>query len=160
MKYIILTASLLIGLKSSGQSLTQYKSLLVYKISEYVMWPGDPAQVSVKTVGDSDVHKVLTKFAARKDHIEVSNVSGADQIGDCHMVFLPESQSAQINSFRSQIGHSSVLVVSEDKNLIGRGADIVIYTENGKLKYIVNEATISAKGMTASKKLAMLGASL
>lgn len=148
------------SLSALSQDTDKYKSLLIYKISEYIVWPDNPDNIKIGTVGESNVGAVLASFAERRDHMTVSSVHHANQIGNCNMIYLPESQASQLKYYRMKISANSVLVVSENKDDIKRGADIVIYTENGKLKYIVNESTITGKGMIPSKKLSSLGSSI
>ena len=160
MKHVLYLAFIVLAQISKSQDLAQYKSLLVYKISEYVMWPGNPEVINVKTFGQSDVNKYLSKFAQKKEHLNVSEMNQASDMKDCHLIFLPESHSGKFSNIRALTRELGVLVVSEDKSMISKGADIVVFVENDKLKYIINEGSISAKGMIASKKLAVLGASI
>ena len=160
MKYIILLILITSTQTVMSQRTTQYKSLLVYKISEYVVWPNNPEKVNIGTFGRTEVHDVLTKFARKKDHMTVSSLNQVSDLGNCHLVYLPEEQSGLLSDIRSKIGNTSVLIVSEDKDMIRKGADVVIFMDNGKLKYVVNEGSIMAKGMTPSRKLAALGTNL
>ncbi|MFY0628318.1 MAG: YfiR family protein [Reichenbachiella sp.] len=158
--FIILICSVLIAYSANAQNESKYKSLLIYKISEYIVWPSVEGQIQLGAVGNSDINDMLMSFSNKREHMNVVNIDDSGQLGNCQMVYLPESQEEQLKLFRAKVGFNSVLIVSEVKEHITKGADIVVFTENRKLKFIVNEKTINQKGMIASKKLATLGDSI
>lgn len=144
----------------SAQSENRFKALLVYKISEYVVWPDDQQPIIVGVAGDSEMYKTLLAFSQKRDHIKVIQVNNPEEVKNCHMVYVPTAKSELMPHYRMHIASSSILVLSEDKGLIKKGADITIFTENNRLKYVVNEGTIKGKGMVASGKLLSLGNSM
>lgn len=159
---IWLVAVLVLLASSFGlaQSEMRYKALLVYKISEYVVWPDGKQQVIVGVAGDSEMYNTLNDFAQKRDHIKVVKLNDPKEVINCHMVYVTSENSNMMPHYRMHIASKSILVLSEDKDLIKKGADITIFTENSKLKYVVNEGTISGKGMVASGKLLSLGRSM
>lgn len=138
----------------------KFKALLVYKFTEYIVWPNSPAVIKVGVMGNSPIYDELVRFASRKENLEVVKLNNTSEAANCHLVYLSEAQGGLIRPLYASLFEKSVLLVSEDKAHIQKGANAVIYISEGKLKYIMNEQSISIKGMIPSKRLASLGESL
>lgn len=143
----------------SGES-DKFKALLVYKFTEYIVWPNSPSTIKVGVMGNSPIYDELVRFASRKENLEVVKLVNTSDAANCHLVYLSEAQGGLIKPLYASLYEKSVLLVSENKSHIQKGANAVIYISEGKLKYIMNEQSISIKGMIPSKRLASLGESL
>ena len=157
---LIYLITLLLSFSATAQSTDSYKSLLLYKFAEYINWPNSDGEVKVGSVGNSAIYTKLAAFAAKREHMSVVSIAHAGELSDCDMVFLSDGYGDQLKYFRAKIQYNSVLVVSENKDDILRGADIVMFEEGGKMKFILNERTIQDKGLIASKRLSTLAYSM
>lgn len=138
----------------------KFKALLVYKFTEYIVWPNSPAVIKVGVMGNSQVYDELVRFASRKDNLEVVKINNTDDADQCHLVYLSKAQGGLIRPLYAALYQKSILLVSEDKGHIQKGANAVVFLTDGKLSYIMNEQSITMKGMIPSKRLASLGQSL
>lgn len=156
-----LTLSLIVltSVQSQAQE-SKFKALFIYKFAEYIEWPSGKTNVTVGMAGKSDVSKELSNFAASKGNMTVLDIAGPSDASKCDIIFLPTSASGQIGAYNSAIGGKSVLVVSEDSDLTGKGSDIGFYLESGKLRFLISEKSIRDKKMTPSSKLLALGKSI
>lgn len=138
----------------------KFKALLIYKFTEYIVWPDSPSVIKVGVLGNSPIYNELVRFAERKENLEVVKLNNTSEASSCHLVYLSEAQGGLIKPLYASLYEKSVLLVSEDKGHIQKGANAVVYISEGRLKYIMNEQSISIKGMIPSKRLASLGESL
>lgn len=138
----------------------KFKALFIYKFAEYVEWKDAGKTTTIGVVGESDVFNELSSFAAAKDNISVIKISGTNDATKCNIIFLPESASAKGKDFANAIGDKSILLVSDKKELTGKGSDIGFFTEGGKLRFLISEQDIRRKNMTPSGKLLALGKSI
>lgn len=153
-----LTLSLLVLSTVSSQAQeSKFKALFIYKFAEYIEWPSGQSNVTVGIAGKSDVSKELSNFAASKGNMTVLDISGPSDVSKCDIVFLPSAEGGQISAYNSAIGGKSVLVVSENSDLTGKGSDIGFYLESGKLRFLISEKSIRDKKMIPSSKLLALG---
>ena len=160
MKKLILGLVLVVATFSTNSSYAQeskFKALFIYKFAEYVEWPSGDKNVTVGVVGKSTVFKELSTFAASKGNMTVINISSPTESSKCDIVFVPKSQDGQVKSYSSSIGSKSILLVSENSALTGKGSDIGFYLESGKLRFLISEKDIRAKKMVPSTKLMALG---
>ncbi|SMD32363.1 protein of unknown function [Reichenbachiella faecimaris] len=157
---IVFGLALILGILSSFQSQAQeskFKALFIYKFAEYIEWPSGKKNVTVGVAGKSDVSKELSNFAASKGNMTVLDIAGPGDVNKCDIVFLPKSIDNQVSAYNSAIGGKSVLVVSENSDLTGKGSDIGFYLESGKLRFLISEKSIRDKKMIPSSKLLALG---
>ena len=157
---IIFGLVLFLGLALTNQCHAQeskFKALFIYKFAEYIEWPSGKKNVTVGMAGKSGVSKELSNFAASKGNMTVLDIGGPSDTGKCDIIFLPNSEGSKIADYNSAIGGKSILVVSENSELTGKGSDIGFYLESGKLRFLIDEKSIRNKKMTPSSKLLALG---
>ena len=141
-------------------ALAKYKALLVYKVSEYIIWPNADGPKTIGVFEDSDIYSSLSEFAAKKEDIKIVKLKTASDVLLCQLVFVSSNHDAELYNYAKAISNNSILLVSDLKKNIHKGADLVVYSESNQLKYIVNDSKISFKGMTPSQKLSALGQSI
>lgn len=149
-----------ISYQQSNAQESKFKALFIYKFSEYIEWPSGKQNVTVGMAGKTGVSKELSTFAASKGNMTVLNIGGPSEAGKCDIIFLPKSQDSLVSAYNSAIQGKSVLVVSENSDLTGKGSDIGFYLESGKLRFLISEKSIRDKKMIPSSKLLALGKSI
>ncbi|MEO9850809.1 MAG: YfiR family protein [Reichenbachiella sp.] len=142
----------------SGE-MDKHKALLIYKFTEYIVWPDTPDKITVGVLGDSPIYDELVRFAARKENLEVIKLTSTKDADQCQLVYLSKAQGGLMKPLFASLYQTSVLLVSEDKSHIQKGANAVVYESEGKLSYIMNEQSIKIKGMIPSRRLASLAQS-
>lgn len=157
----IIVAALCMTLSFSSQAdqMDKYKALLISKFTEYIVWPDTPEKITVGVLGDSQIYEELVRFASRKENLEVIKLTSTDDATKCQLVYLSKAQGDLMKPLFASLYKSSVLLISEDKNHIQKGANAVVYVADGKLSYIMNEQSIKIKGMIPSRRLASLAQS-
>lgn len=156
---ILITGALLVGLLSSLATNAQeskFKALFIYKFAEYIEWPDGSKDITIGVAGKSDVFDELSTFAASKTNVNVIKISSPSEVSKCKILFLPDSQNASASGYKAAIGSKSILVVSDEKSLVGPGSDIGFFTEGGKLRFQLSESNIKQKKMIPSSKLLAL----
>ena len=156
---ILITSLLFVGLLSSISTNAQeskFKALFIYKFAEYIEWPGGSKDITIGVAGKTDVYDELSAFAASKSNITVIKIGAPAEVSKCQILFLPESQNAMAGAYKNSVGSKSILIVSDEKSLVGPGSDIGFFTEGGKLRFKLSESNIKQKSMVASSKLLAL----
>lgn len=149
----------LMGHQSMAQE-DKFKALFLYKFVEYTEWPTGTREITIGVVGESPVYNELAGFAASKENLTVVKIQSSAEVKKCEVVFLPNTKNNLLDQFNSTIGSSSILLVSEDGDLVGQGSDIGFYLEGGKLRFLISEKDIKEKKMIPNSKLMALGKSI
>ncbi|SMD32367.1 protein of unknown function [Reichenbachiella faecimaris] len=158
--FVVAVLCMILSFSAFSEDSDKFKALLVYKFTEYIVWPNSPSVIKVGVMGNSPIYNELVRFASRKENLEVVKLNNTNEAASCHLVYLSKAQGGLIKPLYASLYEKSILLVSEEKAHIQKGANAVVYISEGKLKYIMNEQSISIKGMIPSKRLASLGESL
>ena len=156
---LILT-SLILASNAFAQDFDKFKALLVYKVSEYVLWPTDQEYRTIGLYKDASIYRELTQFADSRTGIKIVHLDKPEDVSKCDIIFVCEGHKNEINNFVKNIEDQSILVISETKDHYTNGADLVFFIEDDKLRFAVNDTKISGKGMSASRKLTALAQDL
>ena len=154
----ILIGIILMGhaLASSAQE-AKFKALFIGKFAEYISWPDGSKNVTIGVVGSTPVYDELVKYAGSKSTLNVIQLKSTGEVSKCKIVFIPETSNASIGGYKDAIGNSSILLVADEESVVGIGSDISFYLEGNKLRFVVSEANIKKKNMSADSKLLALG---
>lgn len=139
---------------------SKFKALFLYKFAEYVEWPSGNGNLVIGVVDSPDILKYLTEFAMKKPNLSVINVKAVGESSKCNIIFLPKNKDKEVAIYQKQIGYNSILLVTENSKLTGKGADIGFYIEAGKLRFMLSEKDIRSKKMVPNSKLLALGKSI
>ncbi len=147
---------LLVIPKSNAQE-SKFYALFITKFSENVIWPENLEKVRIGVIGDSKVFDHLVLFSKAKSNLEVVRVTDNNEAGKCQMLFLPKSDDGKIEDILTVIGGKSILLISENDKLTGKGSDIGFFLNDGKLRFLLSEESIKGKNLVVSNNLKALG---
>jgi hypothetical protein len=137
----------------------QVKAAFLFNFAQFVQWP-DAAMTAdepliIATVGTDPFEGMLDKAVAGKTigkhRIEVHHAGSAQDIGKCHLLFVPAGQNA--GEIISAVGNKAVLMVGESDNFTDAGGDIRFFLEDGKIRFEIDPDSTSRGGLKVSSKL-------
>jgi hypothetical protein len=83
----------------------------------------------------------------------VRRFRSAGEIGDCQILYIDRSESAQLLQILHSLDHHSTLTVSDLDQSSERGVMIQFTTENNRIRLRINTESARAAGLTISSKL-------
>jgi uncharacterized protein DUF4154 len=140
----------------------QVKAVFVFNFSHFVEWPpqtftspDEPFVIGV--LGDDP-------FGARLDEavhgelidghpLVVRRFHRIDEVGDCRILFIDQSEAPQLRSVLTTLDHHSTLTVSDVAGASERGVMVQFVTENNRIRLRINVDSARAAGLTISSKL-------
>ncbi len=162
MKKIFCLVLLLLVVPKLYAQTSDYKfhSVFIYNFTKYIQWP--PAQQSgdfiIGVLGTSPAFDELQKITGNKlvgtQKIVVKRFKSADEIQDCHILFVPSSSNFE--SAQSKLKGKSTLIVTEKSGLAMKGSSINFVLQDNKWKFELNESTMQGSGLKVSKELTKL----
>jgi hypothetical protein len=141
----------------------RFHSLFIYNFTKYIEWPENKksGDFVIGVLGKSDITENLVRMAEMKtvgeQKIQVSVVNDIAAISDCHILFLPQSESNKLDDVLDQANKGSVLVVSERNGLGKRGSAINFIIESGKWRFELNLSAFEKSNLKVSGELVKLG---
>ena len=140
----------------------QVKAVFVFNFSHFVEWPPqaltDPNQPFVIGIVGNDPFGVRLDEAVRGERIDqhplsVRRFRTVADIGDCQILYVGRSESAQLRQILEALDHRGTLTVSDLDGSSERGVMIQFVTENSRIRLRINVESARAAGLTISSKL-------
>lgn len=163
-KKIVLIAAGLLFLLSNTSFSQDYKfhSVFIYNFTKYIQWPSayQSGDFVIAVLGNSQVTENLEKMAAVKtvgsQKIIVKKVNSIAEAGKCHILFLPDSKSGNLDDVLAHFGSRPTLIITERAGLAKKGSGINFILQGGKWKFELNKPAIESNNMRVSSELAKL----
>jgi hypothetical protein len=138
------------------------KAAFIYKFTNYIEWgnqlQGDEFIIGV--AGNSPIKGQLDEIArthtVNSKKITVRQFSKPEEIGACHILFVPEKTSLSLDDILTRTNGKGTLVVSEKDGYAAKGAGINFVEIENRLKFEANPKAINAAGLKASSQLLKL----
>jgi len=140
----------------------QVKAVFVYNFSRFVEWPPQafsaPDEPFVIGILGGDPFGARLDEAVRGEQIDrhpllVRRFRNLGEIGDCRILYIDRSESAQLQQILAALAHRSTLTVSDLDGSSQRGVMIQFTTENNRIRLRINVESARASGLTISSKL-------
>lgn len=149
---------------SGAEAPTEYqvKAVFVYNFSRFVEWPPQtftaPNEPFVIGILGGDPFGERLDEAVRGEQIDqhpllVRRFRNLGEIGDCRILFIDRSESAQLEQILAALDHRGTLTVSDLDGSAERGAMIQFTTQNNRIRLRINVESARAAGLTISSKL-------
>ena len=141
----------------------QLKAVWLFKFLSYADWPASKippgGDFVLGVVGDEQVAALLKPVEAKKvkEHsirlVQYANAQeAAAKGGVCHILFIGQSQSAQVDGILKAVQKSGVLTVGEGAVFQQSGGGITL-TFNERPPLVISDQTLEAEGITLNSKL-------
>jgi len=137
-------------------------SVFIYNFTKYIQWPSSDqnGDFVIGVLGNSPMVASLEKLAAERKigtrSMVVKKFSSVDQISKCHMLFIPDRQSGDLEAAIAKISGQSTLVMTERSGLGMKGSGINFITVDGKQKFELNKAATEKAQLKVSNELTSL----
>lgn len=141
----------------------QLKAAFLYKLPQFVEWPASAfaeagAPFVVGILGDDPFGAYLDDLVKGEKVGEhpmiVRRFKRAEDIVDCHILFVSRSESGGLDRALAPLKGRSVLTVSDVDTFITKHGGMVRFaTENGKIKLKTNPRGARACDLTISSKI-------
>ena len=135
------------------------KAVFVYNFSRFVAWPGDSGSgpFVIGILGHDELGARLDE-AVRGESLNnrplvVRRLQSIDEVGDCQILFIDRSESAELDHVLSALTHHSTLTVSDMPEAADHGVMIQFVTENSRIRLRINVESARSAGLTISSNL-------
>lgn len=138
---------------SGNQELEDYQCLLIHNFIKNIDWTNSNGIIRIGILGNSKILPKLTKkITDEKLNVTVKKIGFIDEVLNFDIVFIPKSQSSNVNEVVSKIATRKILLIGEDE-AIARDVDICFIIENSKLRFSITKQNVEEKEFKISTKL-------
>jgi hypothetical protein len=137
------------------------KAAFIYNFTKYVEWDSssNANDFVIGIIGPSPVTTALAEIArtnqAKNKRIIIRVFNRPEDIGYCHILFIPQKLSYSLSTVLSKVGKGT-LTISEEPGFAKQGTVFNFKITNDKLKFEVNLARLYSAGLKAGSQLLKL----
>lgn len=155
----LLVSSAALASPALAQDVSEYgmKAVLFYRLSQFVYWPGAqaaPRPTVLCVVGRNPFGNALGQIDSSSSDITV-RLAPAD-LGACHLLFIPRSEAASLNSWLERISGRQILSVSDLPGFARAGGMIELPLEGERIGIVLNRSAARGKGFEFNAQLLRL----
>jgi hypothetical protein len=161
----ILTALLLASAvcwPATGPSEYQVKAVFLFNFGQFVEWPAHAydtpqAPFVIGILGEDPfggtLDEVVRGESVGSRSLVVRRFGNPREISDCNILFVGRNESARLAEALDAVRGRSVLTVTDIEGADSRGAIIVLFNENNRIRMRINLAAAKASELVISSKL-------
>lgn len=135
---------------------------MIYNFLKYIQWPNDaePGEFVVGVMGEDDVFNTLKSFYDGKPKgakkYSIRKLASADEAASCAVVYLGKNKSKEFEAIKAATTGKPVLTITDSFNLGKKGSCINFKVIDEKLKFELNQASISGSTLKVSSQLSSM----
>ncbi len=140
-----------------------FKALFMYNFTKNIEWPESYKQGDfvIGVLGNSPIISELNKIASRKkagsQTIVVKKFGSANDISQCHILFLPTNKSTSLSDVIEKLKSTPTLIITDKEGLAKQGAALNFIKVDGKQKFEINKINIENSTLKVNSYLVSLG---
>jgi hypothetical protein len=140
----------------------QVKAVFLFNFGQFVEWPATvydspQAPFIIGVLGEDPFGGTLDEVVRGElvggRSLVVRRFKNADEIGDCHILFIGRNESGHLREALQAVRGRSVLTVTDIEGADRQGAVIVLFNENNRIRMRINLAAAKAGQLVISSKL-------
>ena len=130
--------------------------------TKLIEWPASYREGNfiVGVIGDSPLYAELVKMAKTKKvantPLEIKRFSTVNDISKCHIIFVSENKSQEINSVVKKVKPNSTLIITTKQGLVDKGSGINFIVKNNRQKFELNKQNVERYKLKVSSNLEAL----
>jgi hypothetical protein len=135
---------------------------MLFNFIKYIQWPneGEPGEFVVGVIGDDNVYNTLTawyngKPKGSKKYV-IKKLTSVEESGSCQVVYVGKSKSRDFENIKNNVTGKSILTITDGNGLGQKGSCINFKVIDGKLKFELNQATVTSSNLKISSQLSSM----
>jgi hypothetical protein len=158
-----LFAFLSIGL-AFGQAekpIHEIHAAMIYNFMKYIQWPEDAGgEFVVGVLGEDNVFNTLKNYYDGKPKgtkkYSIRKLTDISEAASCQVVYIGKNKSKDFDNVKNAIAGKSVLTVTDSFNLGKKGSCINFKVVDEKLKFEINQASMTNASLKVAGQLSSM----
>ena len=144
-KILIVTVLVFTSNRAIAQ-VEKYMAAFTYQICKSTTWPNQSSEFVIGVIGESPISKYFELMAKEKKMgdkaIKFYKWKNANEIKACNVIFIPQSETSQLDQITNTLTNKPVLIVTEDAETMNKGATISFKIIDNKIRYNLNKTEL------------------
>lgn len=136
------------------------RSLFIYNFTKHIVWPSNSLVTTRFNIGvhgspelTESILKVTRGRTVFDKNIDVKNITDSTDISGLHILYIAQTNTLKIEKIVQQYGESGVLIITEEKGMLEKGAGINMIQKQDNLRFELNEEALRKAGLRVSNQL-------
>jgi YfiR/HmsC-like len=150
--------------QSGGFSEYDVKAAFLYNFGKFIEWPTNAfsstnAPLVIGVYGESPFGRNLADVVRGRriqGHPVIARSVSLDDLGDCQILFICQSERNNIKDVLKALDHSAVLTVTENMDLSQSGVIINFIIQDERVRFEIDNTAAEKVGLKISSKLLIL----
>jgi len=166
MKYAKLTVLFLFvaaqGMAQTERPTHELHAMMVFNFIKYIQWPneGEGGEFVVGVMGEDDVFTTLKSWydgkpKGTKKYV-IKKLTSAAEASECSVVYLGRNKNREFENIKNATTGKPVLTITDSGNLGQKGSCINFKVIAGKLKFELNQSSVTGANLKVSGQLASM----
>ncbi|MGV1043668.1 YfiR family protein [Limnohabitans sp.] len=152
--------ALAVSAQPAAQTADRIKAAYVYNFAKFVEMAGaDDKTIRLCVLGKDDLNGAmlsLNRRMAQGREILVRKDVPLDQVKDCAMAFVGDSDVRLLSTVARQLGGAQVLLVSDARQAMDQGAHLSLLFNDDRVEFDVNLLNLQKSNIKASSQMLKL----
>ncbi len=138
----------------------EIKAAFIYNFISFTEWPGKTgATIDICTIGNDPLNiplDALQNKSAKGAIIAVRHLRSGDEMKDCHVVFISDSERINFPDILTRLKSASALTVTDSEGLAAQGVMIELGLEERRIVFKINMNAAKQARLVIKSKLLRL----
>lgn len=155
----IASFSVMQAIAQTEKPIHEIHAAMIFNFLKYIQWPDEGAggEFIVGVMGEEDVFNTLKNYydgkpKGSKKYV-IKKLADPSEASGCSVVYLGKSKGKEFDNIKNAVTGKSVLTITDSFNLGKKGSCINLKVIDGKLKFEINQASVSAASLKVSGQL-------
>ena len=148
--------------QSQAKSEYALKAVFLYNFCRFIEWPKsefasstDPIIIAV--IGEDPFGSLLEEAVhgetVRGHPIKIQRYRKPESIGQCHLLFISQSEAGPMDAILAAVAGKSVVTVGETDAFLDQGGMIALTADRNRVRLHINPSLLRAANLDVSSKL-------
>jgi hypothetical protein len=158
--FLFVPASLLFSQKE--KPMFEVHGQMIYNFIKYIQWPNESeaGELVVGVFGEDDVFNMLKSYydgkPIRAKKYLIKKIGTAEEASSCSVIYIGKNKAGQFDNVKQAITGKAVLTITDSSNLGKKGSCINFKVIDGKLKFELNQASVTASNLKIATQLSSM----
>jgi hypothetical protein len=137
-------------------------SAMLFNFMKYIQWPNESegGEFILGILGEDDVFNTMkTRYDGKpkgaKKYV-VKKLASAAEAANCNVVYLGKFKNKEFENIKAAVSGKSILTITDSNNLGQKGSCINFKVIDGKLKFELNNASLTGANLKVSSQLSSM----
>lgn len=159
--FFLLLVALLVKVTAANAQDDKFKALFIYNFTKMIEWPADKkaGDFVIAVIGNPTIASEIAGLNKKvvDQAIAVKEVTNPAAVGDCHILFVGDAESAKLAAALAAVKGRPTLVITDSPGACKKGSGINFIKSDSGIDYEYLLGNISSQGLSVSLDFKSLG---